>query len=201
VLNAYPLQLPKLSQELSGVLFKLADSYDLDQGWDPSTFCSKEDYSSWNNYHSKTNTTGCIYKSFDLTEDLQQAIKQEMTDELFPFSKLEFYFQIVAGGDALCPHVDVGRILNIMYNISDDGATTKFYNKLIDDNKRYIFTEHELSPSIETHQFESYQWYIFNNQMTHGVTNVTKKRIAVAASIPYQYKSFYDYYLGTLIVN
>ena len=198
LLNAYKLKLPTLSLSLTADLLDLANSLDINTGHRPRDELSEQDLESLRIYQETTGTVACRYRSFQMPDTWQLAIKKELTDQLLPFSKMNIYFQVISDGDVLCPHTDIRRITNLMYNISADGATTHFHDRLIDDLDRHVFTESEISKPVETYVFEPYKWYIFNNQKIHSVTNITKKRIALAANIPYDFHKCYDHMVGKL---
>jgi hypothetical protein len=198
--NTYQLNLPSLSDDLTNKLLLCANSYDFEsEGYDPIVECSKIDYEHKLDYHIKTNTIGAAYKSFEIPKDLHSAILFEMTDNEFPFSSLHFYFQIITDGQVLCPHHDPSRITSIIYNLSADNARTNFYNLLIDDPSRNIFTTTEISPVIESHILSPFKWHLLNNSQVHDVTEITTKRIAIACGVNYKFKDVYNYFKGTLI--
>jgi hypothetical protein len=200
MLNTYELKLPSLSDELTNQLLLSANSYDFaSEGYDPIVECSKIDYEHKLDYHIKTNTVGAAYKKFDIPKELHSAILSEMTDNEFPFSSLHFYFQIITDGKVLCPHRDPGRITSVIYNLSADNAKTNFYDLLIDDPSRNIFTTTEISPVIESHVLSPFKWHLLNNNQVHDVTEITTKRIAIACGIAYTFKDVCNYYKDTLI--
>jgi hypothetical protein len=198
--NTVTLNLPSLSENLTSKLLFTANSFDFDnEGYDPIIECSAIDYEHKLDFHIKTNTVGAAYKSFAIPEELHSLILLEMTDDEFPFSLCKFYFQIITDGEILCPHRDPSRITSLIYNLSGDNATTNFYNLLIDDPSRNIFTESEISAPIESHVLEPFKWHLFNNNEVHGVSNITNKRIAIASGIDYKFADVYNYYKNTLI--
>ena len=195
--NTYELKLPSLSDELTNKLLLSANSYDfMSEGYDPIDKCSKIDHEHKLDYHIKTNTIGAVYKSFNIPEDLHSEILSEMTDNEFPFSSLYFYFQIIDEGEVLCPHRDPGRITSIIYNLSADNARTNFYNLLINDPSRNIFTINEISPVTESHILKPFKWQLLNNNQIHDVTEITKKRIAIASAIDYKFNDVVNYLKG-----
>ena len=128
------------------------------------------------------------------------AVTNEMTDILFPFSQTELYFQRIEGGKTVSPHRDAVRPSHILYNISDDGATTNFHDRLIDDKERMGFSADEVSKPIETHILTPFKWYLFNSQKIHSVTNITTTRVAICIDIPYTYDTVYQHFIEKMII-
>jgi hypothetical protein len=158
------------------------------------------DISKAENYHRVTKQSKALYKQFSIPEELRHSIVNEMTDILFPFSQTKIYFQRIEGGKTVSPHRDAIRTSHILYNISDDGATTNFYDKLIDDKARMAFDIDEVSEPIETHVLTPYKWYLFNSQKVHSVTNITKTRVAISIDIPYAYSKVYNHFISKMII-
>ncbi len=198
MLNAYPLKLPNLSEQLISDIFNLYQNIDTESLFDPKVNFNKFEINQTDQYHKATNTTWSKYKGLSLNVNINKKIKKELKNSIFPVQHLNFYLQIVIGGTALGPHIDSNRILNLLLNISNDDAITSFYDQLV-EGKRNLFALDEISDPIETHQFEYNQWYIFNNQKIHGVTNITKPRLAIAANLDMRYIDFYNQYKDTLI--
>ena len=205
MLNTYMLKLPSLSNELTSKLLKTALAYDFLKDSTPNSVAFKGlsaiDSSQVKNYHEVTNQSKALYKQFPIPEELHHCIVNEMTDILFPFSQTKIYFQRIEGGETVSPHRDAVRISHILYNISDDGATTNFHDKLIDDKVRMAFDVDEVSEPVESHVFTPYKWYLFNSQKVHSVTNITKTRIAISIDIPYAYDKVYNHFLSKMIIE
>ena len=201
MLAAYPLKIPRLSQALTQELLDHTDSFELESGYDPKQEFSQGDWDACWQFHRETNTKESKYKSFPIPDELQQKIKQEFGDDIFPFSQVAIRYQIVTGGDALCPHRDSGRRLNILYNLTEDNAITEFYDKLINDDARYVFSMQEIVGPVEVHQFTPHTWYVFNNQRIHLVKNTRKMRVAINVDIDHSFETFYNYFTKRDVIN
>lgn len=201
MLAAYPLRINKLSSTLEQELLEYASAFVLDTGYDPNQVFSEDDWNACWTFHKETNTKESKYKAFAMPVDLQQKVKTELTDDPFPFSWFDVRFQIVTDGDALCPHRDSGRRLNILYNITEDNAITEFYNKRVADDVRYVFSMQELDGPVEVHCFNPHTWYVFNNQRVHLVKNSRAMRIAVNVDIDRSFEEFYHYFRKRNVID
>ncbi len=181
--NCYLLKLPTLSNELHQDLLKFGQSFIPAEGFDVIELQELgKDTQIWVDFHNHTGTTRSSYIKFDLAEDLQSRIKTEMTDELFLFSEVNFYMQLVVGGEKLIPHRDPGRTLSILYNISSDHAVTHFYRTHIHDADKYLYAIDE-TEEIENHRMLPHKWYVFNNEAIHGVSQMFTKRLAITCML------------------
>ena len=205
MLNTYMLKLPSLSNEITNKLLEAALSHDFfkEQGVAKSIIyhgIKDIDASSVKKYYEVTKQSQAIYKIFKIPKELRDAVTNEMTDILFPFSQTELYFQRIEGGKTVSPHRDAVRPSHILYNISDDGATTNFHDRLIDDKERMGFSADEVSEPIETHILTPFKWYLFNSQKIHSVTNITTTRVAICIDIPYTYDTVYQHFIEKMII-
>ena len=205
--NCYSLKLPTLSTDLNQDLLKFGQSFTPAEGFDVINLHELgKDTQIWVDFHNHTGTTRSSYIQFDLSPDLQSRIKTEMTDELFPFSKVNFYMQLVIGGEKLMPHRDPGRTLSILYNISSDHAVTHFYHTHINDADKYLFAIDE-TEEIESHRMVPHQWHVFNNEAIHGVSQMFTNRLAITCrlnadqqlNLP-NYQTFFERYQHLLDV-
>ena len=211
MLNCYSLKLPKLSDELDRDLAAFGQTLSPQAGYDLINSDEiNRDKQAWIDYHAQTSTPRSSYITFDMPPELQLRLKEEMTDDLFPFSKVIFYFQLITGGEKLAPHKDPGRKVSILYNVSADNAITHFYNTTSTNPDQHVFSLNEIT-AIESYQMSTNKWYAFNNESIHGVSNMFKNRIAVTSNlneyseldIP-DYKSFcerYSYLFGPATTN
>ena len=204
MLNANELKLPSISNELTDKLFKTVLSYDfMKDGVSNAIVCRglrDIDIESVQSYYEVTKKTKALYRIFPISEELQNAIKNEMTDVLFPFSKHELYFQRIEGGEAVSTHRDCNRFTHLLYNISADGATTNFHNKLIDDEDRIAFGIDEVTEPIETYVFSPFKWYFFNSRKVHSVINITKPRVAICIDIDIDYNEVYNHFVDIRLI-
>jgi hypothetical protein len=205
MLNTYPLTLPKISDSLTSELLEVALTYNFEQDGVPNPIIfngvQQVDREISKNYHKVTNQSQAIYKIFSIPEELSTAVKKEMLGTVFPFDNTHLYYQRIEGGETISPHRDAVRKSHILYNISNDGATTNFHDKLIDDETRFAFDFHEITAPIETYKFDPFQWYLFNSQKIHSVTNITNTRVAVCVDMQYEYAKLYNYFKDKLIFD
>ena len=205
MLSSYTLRLPKISDSLTKELLDAALTYNFSGDGVPNPIIfngvQQVDLDTAKNYHAITKQTQAIYKIFPIPNELGNAIKNEMGDTLFPFKQTHLYYQRIEGGETISPHRDAVRKSHILYNISNDGASTHFHNKLITDETRFAFNVHEISPPVETYVLEPYQWYLFNSQKIHSVTNITQTRVAVCVDMQFPYEKLYSYYKDKLIFD
>jgi hypothetical protein len=198
------LKLPSLSDELTNKLVEVALSYDFLNDSVPKSIVFRGlkdiDIDGVNNYFEVTKKTKALYREFSMSEELQNSIKKEMTDILFPFTEHILYFQRIEGGEAVSTHRDCNRVSHLLYNISADGATTNFHNKLIDDEDRIAFSVNEVSEPIETHIFAPFKWYLFNSRKVHSVTNITKSRLAIGIDIDFTYDEVYNHFVDKSLI-
>ena len=205
MLNTYQLKLPSLSDTLTSELLEAALSYNFESDGVPNPIIfsgvRQVDRDIAKNYHKVTNQSQAIYKIFSMPDELSNAVKHEMKETLFPFKQTHLYYQRIEGGETISPHRDAVRKAHILYNISNDGASTNFHNKLIEDENRFAFDVHEISPPVETYVFDPYQWYLFNSQKIHSVTNITQTRVAVCVDLQFPYEKIYNFYKDKLIFD
>lgn len=201
MLNCYELKFPQLSESTQNSLIKLAEHCKPDVGFDVINLQElSKDYQNWVKYHEVTNTKRTSYIQFEMNQEFNSLIHKEMTDELFPFSRVNFYFQLVTGGEKLMPHRDPSRTLSILYNISADGAITHWHEDYTKDTNKYLYAIGEVSDPIQSVRMKPFTWYVFNNDAPHSVTEITKDRIAITSRLNADdldlpdYKSFIDKY-------
>jgi hypothetical protein len=199
--SAYPLHLPKLSYQLCQELLSFAKTFILNQAYDPNQEMSDQDWAAFYEFHKQTNSTTSTYKTFQLPFELQQKIKNELADQVFPFDKFDIGVQYITSGDRLVTHRDAGRTLNLIYNLTGDNSITEFYNKKIQDEHRYVFHLEELEGPTEVHCFEKDQWVVFNNQQVHSVINNNKSRIALTVNIDATFDQFIDYFSSKNLID
>ena len=184
MLNCYELNLPSLTNDTAQRLLSLAESLKVSDGFDVINFPElNKDITKWINFHKQTNTSKSSYIMFEMTPEFNSLIYQEMSDNLFPFSKVKFYFQLITGGDRLIPHRDPYRTISLIYNLSADNAATHWYNDITNDPDKYFFNADEISDPIQTIRMEPFKWYVFNNDKPHSVSEIPKNRIAITSRI------------------
>ena len=185
MLNCYQLCLPKISNRLQIDLLKYARSLEPEAGWPPNKFWdfSGEEHL-YHQFHEQTKTGKSVYLQYLLPDDLKNRIQEEMTDALFPFSQVNWYLQLISGGQRLMPHRDPGRNLSILYNLVPDTATTHFYTTTNTHPTRHIYAMNEVK-EIENIQMKPYTWYSMNNKTIHAVSKMTTLRVAISSNISY----------------
>jgi hypothetical protein len=201
MLSAYPLLVKNLSQSLCKQLLDYADSYILNEAYDPNQEMAEADWIAFNKFHEQTQSQPSTYKTFPLAVEYQQKIYNELDNSVFPFHKFEIEIQYITSGERLCTHRDVGRTLNLIYNLTADQSLTEFYHKKINDQNRYVFALDELEGPTETHCFLPYTWYLFNNQQVHSVINSNQKRIALTLNIDATFQDFLKYFENANLVD
>ena len=186
MLNCYQLKLPTLSAGLNQELFALAQTLKAENGYDLINAQEiNRDTQRWIEYHTQTNTSRTSYIVLNLSQILQSKLKIEMANQLFPISAINFYLQLITGGEKLMPHRDPKRTLSILYNISEDNATTHFYKTTSTDPDQHLYSLNEIEKT-ESYQMKPYKWYSFNNAAIHGVEGVYKNRVAITCDISAQ---------------
>jgi hypothetical protein len=200
MLNSYQLNFQPLSADLNQELLDFGKHCDFKAGSDPADKANQTDMDSGRVFHETTQTLPAYIRKFHLPDSIKVKIMDHMND-LF-FDNLNFYLQIVFAGQHLCPHRDANRRLNIAYNLSGDGATTHFHDRLIADESRFIFAPSEISEPVESYNYKQHTWYVFNNQKIHSVSNLglRVKRIALAANIKLEYADFLEKYKNNLVL-
>lgn len=204
MLNCYPVKFPKLSDDLHNQLTEFINAIPLELGKDAIKELREPDFKAWERYHTQSATTSAAYNSYALSEELHQRLADEtgILKTVPPMKHNKFYTQKITNGTAFCPHYDPiwTRTYVLLYNLSlDDCGITSFYKQTIPDNDRIVFALDEIE-LIETFTLKPRQWYLFNNQTLHGVTNITGTRIGITIGIdPIRYEDFYNYFKDTLI--
>ncbi len=199
--SAYPLFIPSLTNQLCEQLIDFAKSFVLAQAYDPNQEMSEADWTAFHNFHRQTQTVPCTYKTFDLPDTLQEQIKLELRDCVFPFQQFAIAMQYITSGQRLCTHRDAGRTLNLIYNLTNDQSITEFYQNHTPQDTRYVFDLDELHGPIETHCFLPHTWYVFNNQQVHSVINAYQSRIALTVNIDATFKDFLKYFENKNLVD
>lgn len=199
--SAYPLFIQSLTKPLCEQLLDYAKSYVITQAYDPNKEMSEADWAAFYNFHQQTQSTPSTYKTFELPDSLQEKIKLELSDCVFPFHKFAIAIQYITSGERLCTHRDAGRTLNLIYNLSEDQSLTEFYENKTSYSNRFVFDLDELHGPIETHCFLSHTWYVFNNQQVHSVINSNQSRIALTVNIDATFQDFLRYFQSKNLVD
>ena len=188
MLNCYQLKLPTLSTDLENDLLRVGEIFNASDGFNPLSMDEiGKDMQSWVDFHEETKTTLTVYNAYPIPESLHRRIHEEMTDQLFPFGEVSFYFQFISGGEHLMPHRDPDpgsgeRKASILYNLSADNAITDFYKTSSTDPSKYLYSLHEIE-KIESYQMVPHKWYSFNNAAIHGVSEIYKNRLAITCNL------------------
>ena len=208
MLNCYQLNLPKISNRLQIDLLKYANQLKSTQGHNPSEILGKEEEKIIQEFCLEAKTERSNYVQHELPDDLTYRLQNEMSDNLFPFSKIRWFLQIISGGNRFMPHRDTGapgRKISLLYNLIEDTATTHFYKSNYDSPDRFVFSMKEVIP-IQDIKMKTFTWYVMNNYCIHGVSKITKPRIALTCDMNFhpeleifEYLDFYKKYRELLI--
>ena len=205
MLNCYALNLPKLSDQLVKELLEFAQSNDSASNYDSIKLVDQFNINRWDDFHAKTSTNKSSLITFQMSDDLKIKVHNELFGSQINFEKINLYFQTVEPNGVLAPHTDPLRKVGLVYNLSADYSTTHFYNDLVNNPNQFIYSVDDVSPPIESITIRPYHWYVFNNFKPHGVTDVTKKRIALTANLDTDpigipnYETFCDQYKDILV--
>jgi hypothetical protein len=207
MLNIQKLKLPSLSPNLISKIHEFI-SYrpefydDTLNGENYHLNFNQKDYSAFKSL-SKTKTFSG-FQFFKLSKDLQISISNEMVDSLFPFHAQEIYLQVIyPGGELISPHIDHWRNSHLLYKITNEEATTLFFDEETKDEDRKVYDLSELSEPVEVHKLQPNNWYIFNSKKIHSVTNIDKSKIRVSIVINQQqdYQSFCKQYSNLIVCS
>ncbi len=135
-------------------------------------------------YHNKTNTSQDVgeYCNWLMTEDLINEIRNDLTDEIYPFSKMDFYFQYMHGGSVIAPHKDSPRNMSFLYMIYENQGVTHFYKDLINQPNRVLFDLNEIEGPIQSYKMKQHHWYVMKHDVIHSVTNVNSVRLQIVGN-------------------
>ncbi len=140
-------------------------------------------------YHKNTNTLDNVgeYSNWLMTEDLINLIKNDLSDELYPFSKMSFYFQYIDKGNMVSVHRDSPRNMSFLYFLYANKGLTHFYKDLVGDPNRWLYDVHEVEGPIQTYQMIHHNWYVMRHDVVHNVTEIDKPRLAIVARFTKDY--------------
>lgn len=120
----------------------------------------------------------------------------------FPY-KSDFVIQVINTKDTFI-HNDGSRKCSLYYMITDDNATTSFYESSANPICGTVWNPNDVN---KTHTFTMKQddWHLFNHQAIHSVNDVNKTRIGMLIDMSRVFdsyekcaKEFEEYYAKTI---
>jgi hypothetical protein len=187
----YPLIFPKLSPEthaeIKNAVFGTAAFTIRNIKQNFSEYIEQDHYRQ--SYHKNTNTLDNIgeYSNWLMTPELIGMIRNDLTDQLYPFSTVDFYFQYINNGHTVSAHRDSPRNMSFLYFIYENKGLTHFYKDLVNDPNRWLYDLNEIEGPIQTYQMKQYHWYAMRHDVIHNVTHIDRPRLAIVAEFSKDY--------------
>lgn len=148
-----------------------------------------------------TNKENCLIDFYFKNKQLaKHPIKNTLVNyrNLYDFeNKVEFFSNIFDGlnidrkyfnlmsiqritGKTFYPHIDAHRKLSLIYTLRGE-ALTSFYQ--LHESKLDLIQSFKMNLST---------WYLFNNSMYHGVTDINFDRISLIIDLTHQFKTYIE---------